>query len=117
MSCSLFIIYTVGNRGNHCFLIKYNNPKLCACASELTQQKIQDYEILFRQTGKAIQELNRDIRFAAAQISAVSEHAHETGHYPLWNDVTVIDRDSHCFTRRDKEAILIRLHPKTSGIE
>ena len=58
-----------------------------------------------------IKEHDRDIRFARTQTSAVSEHAHETGHYSLWNEVKFIDRDSHCYTRRVKEAIHIRLHP------
>ena len=53
--------------------------------------------------------------------SAVSEHAHKTGHYPLWNEVKVIDRDPHWHTRMVKEAIHIRLHPdninRDSGIE
>ena len=26
----------------------------------------------------------------------LSEHAHETGHYPLWNEVKCINQDSHC---------------------
>ena len=56
-----------------------------------------------------------------SMTSAVSEHAHNTGHYPLWNEVKFIDRDPHCYTRRVKEAIHIRLHPnninRDSGIE
>jgi len=48
-------------------------------------------------------------------------HAHNTGHYPLWDEVKFIDRDPHWYTRRVKEAIHIRLHPnninKDSGIE
>ena len=64
---------------------------------------------------------NRDIRLAHNQTSAVSEHAHETGHYPIWNGVKFTDRDPHWYTRRVKEAIHIRPHPnninKDSGIE
>ena len=45
----------------------------------------------------------------------------KTGHYPLWNEVKFINRDSHWYTRRIKEAIHIRLHPnninRDSGIE
>ena len=41
----------------------------------------------------------------------VSEHTKETGHYPLWDEIKFIDRDSHWYTRRVKEAIHIRLHP------
>ena len=63
----------------------------------------------------------RDIRFARTETSAVSEHAHNTGHKPLWNEVKFIDRDPHYYTRRVKEAIHIRLHPdninRDSGIE
>ena len=56
-------------------------------------------------------ERDRDIRLAPSQASAISEHANETGHYPLWNKVTFIDRDPHWYTLRVKEAIHIRLHP------
>jgi len=52
--------------------------------------------------------------------SAFSEHAHETGHYPI-KKVKFIDRDPHWYTHRVKEAIHIRLHPhninRDSGIE
>ena len=50
--------------------------------------------------------------------STISEHAHNTGHHPLWNEVKSIDRDLHCYTRRVKEVIHIRLHPNNikSGI-
>ena len=65
--------------------------------------------------------INRDIWLARTQTSAVSEHAHKTGHYPLWNEVKFIDRDPHWYTRRVKEAIHIRLHPdninRDNGIE
>ena len=68
-----------------------------------------------------IKEHDRDIRFARTETSAVSEHAHNTGHKPLWNEVKFIDRDPHYYTRRVKEAIHIRLHPdninRDSGIE
>ena len=61
------------------------------------------------------------VQLARTQTSAVSEHVHKTGHYPLWNEVKFIDRDSHWYTRRVKEAIHIRLHPnninRDSGIE
>ena len=70
---------------------------------------------LYRETGRSmherIKEHNRDIRLARTQTSAVSEHAHKTGHYPLWNEVKFIGRDPHWYTRRVKEAIHIRLHP------
>ena len=48
---------------------------------------------------------------ARRETSAVSEHAHNTGHKPLWNEVKFIDRDPYYYTRRVKEAIHIRLHP------
>ena len=77
------------------------------------------------ETGKAMQdrikEHDRDIRLARTQTSAVSEHANETGHLPIWKEVKFIDRDPHWYTRRVKEAIHIRLHPdninRDSGIE
>ena len=70
-----------------------------------------------------IKERDRDIWLARTQTSAVSDHAHahDTGHYPLWDEVKFIDRDPHWYTRRVKEAIHIRLHPdsinRDSGIE
>ena len=63
-----------------------------------------------------IKEHNREIRLAHTQTSAVSEHANETGHLPLWNQVKFIDRDPHRYTRRVKEAIQIRLHSNSSNI-
>ena len=58
-----------------------------------------------------IKEHDRDTRFDRTQTSAVSEHANETGHIPIWSKVKFIDRDPHWYTRRVKEAIHIRLHP------
>ena len=58
-----------------------------------------------------IKEHDRDIRLARTETSAVSEHAHNTGHKPLWNEVKFIDRDPYYYTRRVKEAIHIRPHP------
>ena len=77
-------------------------------------------KVYIGETGRAMQdrikEHDRDI-----QTSAVSEHANETGHPPLWNQVKFIDRDPHRYTRRVKEAIQIRLHSnninRDSGIE
>ena len=42
-----------------------------------------------------IKEHDRDIWLSQTQTSAFSEHANKTGHYPLWKEVKVIDRDSH----------------------
>jgi len=54
-------------------------------------------------------------------MSAVSERVYSSGHYPLWVEVKFMDRDPHWYTRRVKEAIHIRLHPRNinrdSGIE
>ena len=82
-------------------------------------------EVYVGETGRSmherIKEHDRDVRLARTQTSAVSEHAHKTGHYPLWNEIKFIDRDPHWYTRRVKEAIHIRLHPDNinmdSGIE
>ena len=63
-----------------------------------------------------IKEHDRDIRLAHTQTSAVSEHANETGHLPLWNQVKFIDCDPHRYTRRVKEAIQISIN-RDSGIE
>ena len=66
-------------------------------------------------------EHDRDIRLARTETSAVSEHAHNTGHKPLWSEAKFIDRDSYYYTRRVRKAIHIRLHPnninRDSGIE
>ena len=78
-------------------------------------------EVYIGETERSIKEHDRDIRLARTQTSAVSEHAHNTGHYPIWNEVKFIDRDPHWHTRKVKEAIHIRLHPnninRDSGIE
>ena len=82
-------------------------------------------KVYIGETGRSmherIKEHDRDIRPARTQTSAVSEYAHKTGHYPLWNEVKFIDRDPHWYTGRVKEAIHIRLHPdninRDSGIE
>ena len=54
---------------------------------------------------------DRDIRLARTQTFVISEHAHEAGLYPIWDEVKFINRDSHWYTRRVKEAIYIRLYP------
>ena len=68
-----------------------------------------------------IKEHDRGIRLARTETSTVSEHAHNTGHKSLWNEVKFIDRDPYYYTRRVKEAIHIRLNPdninRESGIE
>ena len=68
-------------------------------------------DLCMRPRDERIKEYNSHIRLARTQTFAVSEHAHKTGHYPLWNEVKFIDRDPHWYTRRVKEAIHIRLHP------
>ncbi|XP_078361584.1 uncharacterized protein LOC144645943 [Oculina patagonica] len=66
-------------------------------------------KVYIGETGRPMQdrikEHDRDIRLARTQTSAVAEHTNNTGHYPLWNEVKFIDRDSHWYTRRVKEAI------------
>ena len=68
-----------------------------------------------------LKEHDRDIRLARTQTSAASEHAHNTGHYPLWDEIKFIDRDPHWYTRKVKGTIHIRLHPnninRDNGIE
>ena len=58
-----------------------------------------------------IKENERDIQLSRTQTSAVSEHANKTRNYPLLDEVKFIDRDPHWYSRRVKEAILLRLHP------
>jgi len=82
-------------------------------------------KVYIRETGRAMQdrikEHVRDIRLARTQTPAVSEHANETEHLPIWKKVKFIDLDPHWYTRRVKEAIHIRLHPvninRDSGIK
>ena len=82
-------------------------------------------KVYIGETGRPMQdrikEHDRDIRLARTETSAVSEHAHNTGHKPLWNEVKFIDRDPYYYTCRVKEVIQIRLHPnninRDSGIE
>ena len=56
-------------------------------------------KVYIGETGRPMQdrikEHDRDIRFSRTERSAVSEHAHNTGHKPLWNEVKFIDRDPH----------------------
>ena len=72
-------------------------------------------------SGDKIKEHDRDNRLARTETAAVSEHAHNTGHKPLWNEIKFIDRDAYYYMRRVKEAIHVRLHPdninRDSGIE
>ena len=82
-------------------------------------------KVYIGETGRTMQnrikEHDRGIRLARTQTSAVSEHANETGHLPIWKEVKFIDRYPHWYTRRVKEAVHIRLHPnninRDSGIE
>ena len=82
-------------------------------------------KVYIGETGRPMQdrikEHDRDIRLARTETSAVSEHAHNTGHKPLWNEVKFIDRDPYYNTCRFKEANHIRIHPNSinrdSGIE
>jgi len=60
---------------------------------------------------KKIKEHNRDIRLAHYANLRSFEHANETGHLPIWEEVNIFDRDPHKYTRRVKEAIHVRLHP------
>ena len=60
-----------------------------------------------------IKEHDKDTQLACTQTSAVSKQ--------IWDEVKFIDRDPHCYHRRVKEAIHIRLHAnninRDSGIE
>ena len=50
---------------------------------------------IHRETGRVMQdrikEHDRDIRLAHTQTSAVSQHANEMGHLPIWKEVKFID--------------------------
>ena len=64
---------------------------------------------------------DRDIRLTRTETFAVSEHANNTGHKLLWNEVKFIDLDPYYYKRRVKEVIHTGLHPnninRDSGIE
>ena len=64
--------------------------------------------------GRPLQERMKEhdgcIRLARTQNSAVSEHANGTGYKPLWNETKFIDRGSHWYTKKVKEAIQMRLN-------
>ena len=47
----------------------------------------------------------------------VSEHANNTEYYPLWDEVNLIDRNLHWYSRRVKEAIHPNKIKRDSGIE
>ena len=72
-------------------------------------------KVYISETGRPLQdgikEHGRNIRLARTQTSAVSEHANNTVHNTLWNEVKFIDREFHWYKRRVKKAIQIRLHP------
>ena len=71
-------------------------------AAKFTLERLED------QCTDRTKEHDRDIRFAhVTETFTVSEHAHNTGHKPLWNEVKFVDRDPHYYTRRIKEAIHI----------
>ena len=82
-------------------------------------------KVYIGETGRSMQERMKehdsDIWLARTQNSAVSEHANGTGHKPLWNETKLIDRERHWYTRKEKEAIHIRLDPnninRDSGAE
>ena len=56
-----------------------------------------------------IKEHDREIWLTHSQTSTVSEHDHNTGHQPLWNEIKFIDRVPHYYTPKVKGAIHIRL--------
>ena len=50
-------------------------------------------KVYIGETGRPMQdrikEHDRDIQHAPTQTAAISEHAHNTGHHPLWNEVNL----------------------------
>ena len=44
-----------------------------------------------------IKEHEGDIRLPRTQTSAIAEHANNTGHNPLWNEIMFLDCDSHWY--------------------
>ncbi|KAL9978901.1 hypothetical protein ACROYT_G016485 [Oculina patagonica] len=105
--------------------VKGISEQLRRCLQQQGVRAVFKSKVYIGETGRPMQdrikEHDRDIRLARIQTSAVAEHTNNTGHYPLWNEVKFIDRDSHWYTRRIKEAIHMRLHPNNinrgSGIE
>ena len=63
-----------------------------------------------------IKEHGWDIQLAYTQTSAISEHAQNTGHKLLWNEVDVVNCDSpNWYTGRVKETVHIGLQPNNSN--
>ena len=66
-------------------------------------------KVYIGETGRPMQdrvkEHDRDIRLARTETSAVSEHAHNTGNKPLWNEVEFIDRDPYYYNNNNKDFI------------
>ena len=73
--------------------------------------------VFSRKVKTIVFELNFFIRYmyiwlAGTQTwTAVSEHAHETGHYLIWKEVKLINQESDWYARRAKETIHITLQP------
>ena len=62
-------------------------------------------------TAQRLEDLFKPELRSTIETFAVSEHAHNTRHKLLWNEVKFIDRDPYNYTSKVKEAIYIRLHP------
>ena len=54
----------------------------------------------------------RGIRLSRTPTSTVSEHTNKIRHHPQLNGVRVSDRDLNWYSRRVKEAMLIRLQER-----
>ena len=79
-------------------------------------------KVYIGETGRSmherIKEHDRDIRLARTQTSAVSEHAHKTGHYPLWNEATGCPRSKkHNRKRYNNGPLREQLLARTVRIE
>ena len=70
---------------------KFHNNKLLSFVSRRGHLL---YEYYINVTGRLVEDrikkYNRDIRQTRTQTSAVSEHAHNTGHQMLWKEVVLI---------------------------
>ena len=105
-SSKLLLFYFMSKVCPNSFAVAYNIDQTIKRSKDAVDPAKQDgvvYRIPFEcgkvyigESGRPMQdrikEHDRDIRLARTETSAVSEHAHNTGHKPLWNEVKFIDR-------------------------
>ena len=89
---------------NSCFALLFANAEKCESAKR--------EEACMNRLRNTVGIYIRNIRLSRTQTSTVSEHTNKIGQHPLWNGVRVSDRDPNWYSRRVKEAMLIRRHER-----